>query len=40
VTSADGPDAWIEGVEQMLRAEPTALAARLALAQPVLEANT
>ena len=40
VTSADGADAWTEMIERMLLAEPAALAARLALAQPVLEANT
>lgn len=40
VTIADGAEAWVTALERALQAEPAALAARLALAQPVLEANT
>jgi len=40
VLLADGPDAWIAGVESILRDGEAQLHARLERARPVLEANT
>ncbi len=40
VAIADGAEAWVTTLERILRADPAALRARLALAQPALETNT